>query len=176
MYRIEEKEQAIRTVQQYLLIISQIDRELPHISVDGVYTDETENAVIIYQRKHSLEPTGRVDIETFDMLYGDARVILETEENKSMTFTEEKYPLSIGDSGNDVSRLNTLLRELSNNYLDIINPPYGDFFSRDTLAAIIIMQRIFRLPTTGEIDFNTLKRLDDEVFSRKNFKNRIKPS
>ena len=49
MYYIEEKEEAIANVQRNLLIISQINENIPQVSVDGIYGEETRNAVKIYQ-------------------------------------------------------------------------------------------------------------------------------
>ena len=67
---------------QYLLaVVSQFYVSLPGVAVDGVFGEETRQAVIALQRDAGLEPTGRVDRETWDVLVerflGVDRTVLE---------------------------------------------------------------------------------------------------
>ena len=82
MYRIEDKEKAITAIQRYLLIISQVNRFLPHITVDGVYGKETKEAVTIFQTLNGLEASGEVDFATFELLSVEAEKILNSKNPK----------------------------------------------------------------------------------------------
>ena len=145
MYRIEETEQAIAAIQRYLVIISQIDNEIPHIAVDGVYNVETREAVSIFQSLRGIQNTGIVDYFTFKLLLEEATIITDSKNNSLNVFSEKDFPLKIGDSGNDVNNLNTLLREFANDYTDITDLPYGSFFSRETLTSVLAVQKRFLL-------------------------------
>ena len=103
-------------------------------------------------------------------------VALNSKNDLSNVYNETIFPLKIGDSGNDVSNLNTLLRELSNHYIDIKPLPYGSFYSRDTRAAVLAVQKIFIMDETGLADISLITRIKKEINERNNFKNRIKPS
>ena len=102
--------------------------------------------------------------------------ILNSKNDLSNVYNETIFPLKVGDSGNDVSNLNTLLRELSNHYIDIKPLPYGSFYSRDTHAAVLAVQKIFIMDETGLADIGLITRIKKEINERNNFKNRIKPS
>ena len=175
MYLINQREEAVAAVQRFLLIISQIDNSLPHIIVDGIYNDDTKDAVKIYQKNKNIVPTGIVDYQTFLLMSAEAYDILVINENKNNVFSFEKFPLKLGDSGNDVSNLNTTLRQLSNDYLNIAVLPYGNFFSKETKEAVQTMQKIFKIKEDGIVDYNLMQRLKEETIARNKFKNRIRP-
>ena len=173
MYRIQDKEQAIRAVQRNLLIISQRDESLPHITVDGIYNEETRFAVSEFQRGRSLIATGAVDKETFDLLVIEANEILLDSDRRSNIINESSFPLRLGDSNNDVSMLNTILDELSEYYLDITEVQISSFFSRATESGVKTMQRHLREKQDGEVTIKLFDRLREELNARKNFR---KPS
>ncbi len=111
--------------------------------VTGNYLDATRKAVRAVQEAYGLEATGVADLDLQELIYGDAH-----------------RPLKKGDSGKDVSRLQTRLSELgyywgqiSGNYLD------------GTTAAVGHFQEENGLPKTGSADVQTLIRLysDDIV-------------
>ena len=70
MYNMNNKKDAVREIQKYLLEISESDNSgISRISVDGVFGDETKKAVCEFQSEQGLPPTGIVDRLTYDALY-----------------------------------------------------------------------------------------------------------
>ena len=69
MYDIRNPENAVRMTQSFLLEISYVDEDLPHVGIDGIYGERTRRAVRIFQRKRGLPETGRTDRETWNALY-----------------------------------------------------------------------------------------------------------
>ena len=167
MYHINDKSSAIRDIQRFLLAISQYNDYLPHISVDGIYNDELKYAVKEFQSFNRLPITGTVDSETFKLIYEAYTLTLLTEESKKESLNSESFPLKIGDSGNDVAVLNSLLRELTQRYPDL-RSPMGDFFSLDTEYSVIMLQDIFNFEKSGIADEIFIKRLKNEVNAGKN--------
>lgn len=58
----------IAILQIMLREIGVIFDEIPDIAVNGVYTEETADAVKAFQRASLLDVTGKVDLETFNRL------------------------------------------------------------------------------------------------------------
>ena len=69
MYDIRYPENAVRMTQSFLLEISYVDEDVPHVSIDGIYGERTRRAVRIFQKKKGLPETGRTDRETWNALY-----------------------------------------------------------------------------------------------------------
>ncbi len=173
MYRIEDKPAAIRAVQRYLLIISQVDFSLPHITVDGIYSDETRSAVSEFQKGRNLSVTGSVDIDTFTLLATESGEILLYSENRDNTINEALFPLRLGDSNSDVAILNAMLSELSVYYRDINLIRITPFFSLTTESGVKVMQRHLKELEDGTVSHKLFARLREELNARKNFR---KPS
>lgn len=111
--------------------------------VTGNYLDATRKSIRAVQEAYGLEATGDADLALQQIIYGDAH-----------------RPLAKGDSGKDVSRLQTRLGELgyylakvSGNYLNV------------TMDAVKKFQKENGLPDTGKADIATLTKLysDDIV-------------
>ena len=69
VYRIDRNEEAVREVQRYLRAVSYRHKEVPHIGIDGIFGEETREALRAFQRRFSLPPTGVADSESFRLLY-----------------------------------------------------------------------------------------------------------
>ena len=55
---------------QYMLsVLSEYIREIPPLTIDGIYGPATRNAVLAAQRRFGLPQTGEVDFETWDEIY-----------------------------------------------------------------------------------------------------------
>ena len=72
MYRLGDKRAAIREIQKYLHFISdRITNEVPRIAIDGIYGNESKEAVMAFQEYKGIAKTGEVDYETFNLLYSE---------------------------------------------------------------------------------------------------------
>ncbi len=168
MYHISDKKGAIREVQKYLLAISQRADYLPHVTVDGFYGEETRLAVSDFQREYSLPITGTVNRETFDLLFEQYIYVTDTMEHEKNIFNIGDFPLKRGSGGNDVSVLNSMIRELAFYYRDL-ESPYGDYYSSVTEEAIKLLQGYFIEEKTGIVTVAMFDRLKEEIKARKNF-------
>ena len=171
MYRMNNKAAAVREIQRFLLVVAQRNMEMPHITVDGVYSEETAEAVRIFQRSREIDTTGKVDFETFQLLFSEAKEITENEERKGRVVSHESFPLKLGSSGVAVASLNNLLRELSVYYPKSDKKPFGSFYSRDTYDWVILMQRQLLEEESGEVSLRFFDMLTEELISRKTIAN-----
>ena len=69
IYRIDREKEAIAEVQRYLRAVSYRHESIPHVGIDGIYGEETREAVRAFQILFSLLATGVADEETFSRLY-----------------------------------------------------------------------------------------------------------
>ena len=169
MYRINDEAAFIESIQSYLLLIAGERDEIPVSPIDGIYGEETREAIKAFQRLLGIEITGIVDKETYDLLYEDVVRINNTKNAKSEVYEEDMFPLSIGSFGHDVALLNTYLRVLSE-YYELGKIPTDDFFSKDTENSVSLMQGYFLETITGSVNYDLFSRLKKEANIRKNFK------
>ena len=69
---------SVRTLQQYLNAISAANPSLPAVNPDGVFGEETRNAVLSYQRAFDLPPTGSVDEQTWNSIANTYKNVLSS--------------------------------------------------------------------------------------------------
>ena len=168
MYQIEDKPSAIKEVQKFLHIISDsTDYGIPRISIDGVYGDETYQAVRLYQEYHGLNPTGKTDLTTFDMLYREYYNIMLDKNTKEYIITDEGFPIVIGTQNSDVSLVHSIINELSKAYPYVKKVDRSNYFSQRSAESVKQLQKIFMLAETGEVDKFLYERLKQEIDSVK---------
>ena len=59
----------VRFLQYMLRMISQFIPAIPSVEIDGIYGNSTREAVLAFQRRFGLDPTGEVDPDTWDEVY-----------------------------------------------------------------------------------------------------------
>ena len=103
----DEKEY-IKQLQTYLYYLSLKNKALPSIAADGIYGDETRDAVIAYQKMRGLPVTGVADPATIKAIVGVTFVVSDGENTAVGTFWLPD--LKVGDRGDEVRLLQTALR------------------------------------------------------------------
>ena len=63
--------QPIRSLQTMLRVLGEDDDMLKNVVPDGIYGDQTRNAVYHFQRTHGIPPTGVTDQTTWDAIYAE---------------------------------------------------------------------------------------------------------
>lgn len=154
MYQLNDNKAAIMAIQTLL-------RDAGYgIKPDGIYGDETYNAVRAFQQKNRLPQTGRVDLNTFEALakaarkeasYGCALVIPETLEGGV---------ISLGEESSIVVIIQAMLRELETLYE--FEVALTGKYDTATESAIRDIQRTNTLPITGVVDPDTWNALVSE--------------
>ena len=76
-YEVSDTAAAIRSVQKFLLEIAYSADWLPFVSIDGVYGPATAGAVLLFQRRYGLPPTGVVDRATLLLLRNEYKAARE---------------------------------------------------------------------------------------------------
>jgi ribosomal protein S18 acetylase RimI-like enzyme len=78
----------VRVIQYYLNVIAYFNQNLNNFAIDGVYGEDTANAVRVFQDFYSLAPTGTVDRPTWEKI----REIYDDIRNNTYTLWDNGYP------------------------------------------------------------------------------------
>lgn len=151
-------------LQRFLQKISETDADIPFLNTDGIYGDETTEAVRKYQEKYNLPQTGVADYETWESIYELYRDLME--------LTDEALPLHIypieiitikqGDNGDAVIIIQLLLNNFANRYTNLNKVRVTGQYTGETADAVRNFQNISLLEPTGEVNrptWNEMVRL-----------------
>ncbi len=160
-YTDEEKKGHIREVQHYLRRISRDNENIPLVIPSGIYDRRTEEAIRKFQREYGLPVTGRVDRETWDMLF---KVYLETEEYYTelisiIPLVNADRKLTEGERGFDIYILQAMLNTIFSRYANIPLLSIDGVYGEKTADAVRHFQQIVGEEQTGEVDYRTWNRL-----------------
>ena len=154
-------EQPVRSLQTMLRIIAEDDNALPTVIPDGIYGQETIQAVSAFQRRYNIPVTGITDNITWDKIvsvYEDG--ILRIGKAEPIEIILDPYQVfRIGDRSPYIFLLQSILTQLSFDAPTIIRPNHNGMLDLSTSAALSEFQRLSDLPQTGELDRITWKHL-----------------
>lgn len=148
-------------LQQRLRNISKVHKDVPSVIPDGIFGEETENAVRAFQRKYGFSETGVVDFEIWDRINEESKKVLFvlSDPNQVISIKNEDLPLVIGQIGREVHTLNLMLRRLGELYSNFRFENTGDEFTAETEREVRKWQKVIGHEITGEVDKLTWNRL-----------------
>lgn len=164
MYELLDKKSAIKEIQRFLRVISdRVNPNIPRVSIDGIYGQETFEAVSVFQEIYGLAKTGTVDRETFELLYLLHDSAIREKNTSNYIITNEGFPLKLGSQGNDVINLHLYITELEKTYADIGSVGKGSYFNTQTQNAVINLEKIFNMKASGEVSAILYQRILTEL-------------
>lgn len=144
----------IRILQYYLNVIGYFNPDLALLPINGIFDEQTQNAVIAFQNFYGVPATGDVGIETWEMLstvYNDIVASLPEGYTLGKAKLYPGYFLTEGIENSDVTDLQTYLAAIGNVYPEIEAVPVTGYFGTQTRDAVVNFQRLFGLPQTGAV-------------------------
>ena len=109
----------------------------------------------------SLANQGYLPFQIIRYYYGDDVNIISNVPVESIGESYPGTPLSLGDVGPDVQRVQILLNAISTNYPAIPKVPTGAVFGEATENAVRVFQRIFNLTPDGVVGRATWNKLNN---------------
>ena len=156
---------AVYNLQRYLRQISYTDPRISAPPQDGIFAEKTKQALIEFQRTHSLLPNGIADKETWDMLYAEYLLSKELySPPRALNIfprIPDGYSVSLGDDFFLVSVIQYLLGELRISYDSFIPLLISGIYDEATAENIRIFQRKNQLDESGRVDKATWDALLD---------------
>lgn len=158
----------VRQIQVRLNRIATNYPAIPKIyPVDGIFGEETRNAVLTFQRIFGLTADGIVGKATWyriQYLYNGVKRLAElTSEGLSYSEVERQYveDLEPGMTGNQIAILQYFLALIAAFKPSIPPVTINESFDSATEAAVRAFQREYGLPDTGIVDLPTWEKLYD---------------
>ena len=146
--------QPIRSLQTMLRVLGEDDPALPPLVPDGIYGQETIQAVSAFQRRYSLPITGVADQRTWDEIvraYEPALVRLGKAEPIEIIM-EPNQIYRRSDRDPNLYLLQAILLFLSTQHDSISEPGMNGILDAPTSEALAGFQLLAGLPPTGELD------------------------
>ena len=145
-------------LQYFLLFISNFNPAVKGPAIDGIFGEETENAVRSFQREYSLPETGVVDLPTWEAIYSAYQGMLQSLPRGYFSDSTEPYPgfpLRLGSRGEEIKRVQGYLNRIAKVYPQIPTLAQDGIFGSATQAAVLAFQGLFGLVPDGVVALNT---------------------
>ena len=157
---------AVRNLQRYLRRVTREYDEIVFVPIDGIFDDRTEEALIVFQERMELTPTGRADAETYGLLFLEYdRLKKEEDARVPIDFfpsMPEQYTAAPPERSAFIALLQFMLGELTLVYDAYERPLQTGEFDGATEEALRRFQKIHGLEETGRLDRLTWNRLSGE--------------
>ncbi|MBQ6890424.1 MAG: peptidoglycan-binding protein [Oscillospiraceae bacterium] len=167
----------VRSLQTMLRVISEHDTRLPIIIPDGIYGQDTINAVSAFQRTNSLPVTGITDQATWEAIASayDLALIYRDKPEPIQVLFEPGQIIRLGEYNANIFLLQAMLAFLATQEKTISSPGISGTLDSATSEAISAFQLLAGLETTGELDRLTWKNIVHQYILGANRENRRKP-
>lgn len=160
---------SVSEAQARLLKLSRNDPDIPRVNSDGIYGPTTTAAVMAFQKKHGVTPTGKIDYATWN-------AILDAYEENEAIYGKIKPispfnaslaggALSPGDVSDLVAVMQQMLQYIGTEYNAIGALPITGNYDAATEKAVSEFQKRNGIPSTGIADRRTLNMLS-EVYEK----------
>lgn len=153
--------QPVRSLQTMLRTLSEDDSDLPIIIPDGIFGNQTRQAVFAFQRKYGLPATGVSNQETWDKIveeHGKANIRLSRAEPLQLILNQNQI-IQQGEYHPYLFLIQSMLTTLGEIYGHIIPPAITGTLDEETSYALSTFQELNNIPATGELDKITWKHL-----------------
>lgn len=165
----EQTAAAVTQLQTFLQQLAFFDSRIPFAAVNGIFNDETRQALEAYQEITHLPVTGQVDRETWETLYEDylrSQAAHSRPEAISPFPHIHNYLIPLGEESELVGILHHMLRTLRLVHDDLGELPEGIQYDNCTENAVRIYQRKNGIPGSGQVDritWDTLAREYNQI-------------
>lgn len=156
--------QPVRSLQTMLRVIAEDTGDIPSVIPDGIYTQDTLNAVSAFQRRMGLPITGVTDQATWEAIvaaYEPALIRLD-QAAPIEVILEPGAVFRMGDHSPYLYLAQSMLLVLAQEYPNITKPSHSGTVDTPTAEALAAFQLLAGLPPTGELDRITWKYLTQQ--------------
>ncbi len=148
----------VRLMQQYLNQISNVYPAIPKVTPDGIFGQNTRNAVIVFQSMFGLVPDGIIGRLTWDKIVDE--YIKATSQGK------RPYPgaaLRLGSRGDNVTYIQNQLNKIARSQPTIPTLTPDGVFGPQTERAVKTFQNIYGLVADGIVGRLTWDKINSLV-------------
>ena len=145
---------SVKILQYYLYFLSYFNLKLPYISVDGIFGDETRDAVLAFQSLYGLDVDGIVGRDTWDMIQNAYAGVLTSLPDEYRSYSSLLYPgyiITTGASGKVVEQLQTYLKTIAANNPSIPDVTVDGYYGEETKKAVLAVQKLEGIEQNGQV-------------------------
>ena len=145
---------SVKILQYYLCFLSYFNLKLPYISVDGIFGDETRDAVLAFQSLYGLDVDGIVGRDTWDMIQNAYAGVLTSLPDEYRSYSSLLYPgyiITTGASGKVVEQLQTYLKTIAANNPSIPDVTVDGYYGEETKKAVLAVQKLEGIERNGQV-------------------------
>lgn len=139
----------VEFIHYYLDALAFLDKDIPRLKTNSIYSDNTVTMVKAFQSKYGLPVTGKFTYKDWQVLKANYDKILKTYMNDFVSDLYPGYFLSLGQSGEDVRRLQMYLLMICRKYKNIPGVKVNGMFDELTERSIKKLQRDNNLEQNG---------------------------
>ncbi len=144
----------VRLIQYYLAVIGYFDDQIPFIQTTGTFDQNTQNAVLAFQRQYGLPETGVIDQETWNEIERVYDNTINSLPSEVVSASDEIFPgryLSYGIQGEDVRTLQQLINTAAAKDPSIPTVGITGTFDDATDNAVRFLQAQRGIPVNGVV-------------------------
>ena len=145
---------SVRIVQYYLQFLSFFNLKLPYVAMDGIFGQETYDAVLTFQSLYGLEVDGIVGRNTWDMIQDAYVGVLNSLPDEYRSYSSLLYPgyiITTGASGKVVEQLQTFLKTIADNNSAVPQVTVDGYYGNQTKNAVLAIQKLQGLEQNGQV-------------------------
>ena len=156
--------QPVRSLQTMLRVLALDDKKYLNLIPDGIYGQDTVNAVTAFQRQNNIPITGIADQTTWEAIAEqyDAAIVRVGKAEKIEILLDPNVNLVPGDSDPHVYLLQAMLAQLADDYIQIPRPTHTGTLDETTTRSLKAFQQYASLPQDGKADRITWKNLSKQ--------------
>lgn len=145
---------SVKILQYYLCFLSYFNLKLPYVAVDGIFGNETRDAVLAFQSLYGLEVDGIVGRDTWDMVQNAYAGVLTSLPDEYRSYSSLLYPgyiITTGASGKVVEQLQTYLKTIAANNPSIPDVTVDGYYGEETKKAVLAVQKLEGIEQNGQV-------------------------
>ena len=145
---------SVRIVQYYLQFLSFFNLKLPYVAMDGIFGQETYDAVLTFQSLYGLDVDGIVGRNTWDMIQDAYVGVLNSLPDEYRSYSSLLYPgyiITTGASGKVVEQLQTFLKTIADNNSAVPQVTVDGYYGNQTKNAVLAIQKLQGLEQNGQV-------------------------
>ncbi len=145
---------SVRILQYYLNFLSYFNLKLPYVAIDGIFGDETRDAVLTFQSLYGLDVDGIVGRDTWDMIQNAYAGVLTSLPDEYRSYSSLLYPgyiITTGASGKVVEQLQTYLKTIAANSPSVPDVTVDGYYGDETKNAVLAVQKLEGIEQNGQV-------------------------
>ncbi|MDO5560336.1 MAG: peptidoglycan-binding domain-containing protein [Oscillospiraceae bacterium] len=152
IYTESEQKEHIREIQYYLYSISSFNSMIPEVIPDGFYNQQTQDAVLAFQKYYNIPQSGEVDKLTWDTIVAVYKGYFINTPEMVDVYPSVDFVIRPGQDRHLIYTLQVMLSAAAQQFSNLPDVPVTGEYDKATSDAVKRIQYLSLLPVTGEVD------------------------